>query len=107
MPMFINTGADEATCEYIQKSMKDPEHQKVTVTFEGHTRTISKLLQMLAYMEHLGAVGHSTSFTVGFDGDGFARFKTKEATTNKPLINLKELQPEDKYEQDIKSFGFD
>ncbi|MCM1216802.1 MAG: hypothetical protein NC548_20065 [Lachnospiraceae bacterium] len=107
MPVFINTGADRATCEYLQKSMKDPEYKKVTVTFEGHTKTISMLLQMLAYMERLGAVGHSTSFTVGFDGDGFARFKTKEASTNKPLMKMKELEPETGYEQDIKSFGFE
>lgn len=35
----------------------------------------NNLLKMLAWMEWCGNVGHSSAFTVFFDGDGSARIK--------------------------------
>lgn len=36
---------------------------------------LNKLLQMLAWMEWCGNVGHSSAFKVFFDGDGAAKIK--------------------------------
>lgn len=70
--MFINNGTDESVVNLLKKSQGyDPDaFEKRQITIAGHPETLDKIEKMLAYMERLGNVGHSTDFKVGVDGDG-------------------------------------
>jgi hypothetical protein len=70
---------------------------------------------IMAHIEHLGNIGHSSSFTVGVDGDGRARFQFVRLKTSdevgKDLDKSEKVQELlDKYVDengDIKEIGFD
>lgn len=66
---------------------------KFEVSFP-HERQMNKFINMLAWMELCGNVGHCTDFMVRLDGDGSARPKIKFET--------EELQKE--YDELRKSF---
>lgn len=66
---------------------------KIEVSFP-HERQINKFINMLAWMELCGNVGHCTDFIIRLDGDGSARPKFKFET--------EELQKEyDQLKKDI------
>jgi hypothetical protein len=61
---------------------------KINVNGTGNS---SKFIEMLAWIEVLGGVGHSTSFKVFADGDGACRYKFEFETeeNNKLYKELK------------------
>lgn len=70
---FVNQGTDKLICESLVKSEQnnsDTFERGRIIKLSGNTATLDKIEKMLAYMERLGKIGHSTSFEVGVDGDG-------------------------------------
>lgn len=69
---------------------------------------VDAMLKMLAWMETLGGVGHSSSFKVYVDGDGSSRwrFKFQDRETQRRFEELKKQCVEDHIntEKDIESF---
>jgi len=71
---FVNQGTDKLICESLVKSEQTKESDSFekdrVIKISGHPATLDKIEKMLAYMERLGKIGHSTTFEVGVDGDG-------------------------------------
>lgn len=71
--MFVDKGSDKKTVEFLKKSENygpdDFERNRV-IKLSGHPETLDKIEKMLAYMQRLGSIGHSTTFKVEVDGDG-------------------------------------
>lgn len=104
---FINLGTDRATVDYLQKSMLEDSFEKRTLTIAGDSQTLDRIEQMLAYMMALGNMGHSTSFTVGVDGDGGFSIRITKDSKDLTKIHKKALEEKMDENHDIKSFGFD
>ena len=106
--MFVDRGSDKNTLEFLKKSISSDkeEKQERTLKISGSPEMLDKLEKMIAYMERLGKIGHSTSFTVSVDGDG--RFGVSTEDENGDSLSKKYLDeitnPQGK---DIKSFSFD
>lgn len=113
---FINTQADDAVVhrvENLQKSVitkskydgEEFEKNRV-IKLSGSPETLDKIERMLAYMQYLGDIGHSTSFTVDVDGDGAFSVEitdeSGERISKKRLDEITSPQGED-----IKAFSFD
>ena len=66
---------------------------------------------MLAWIQHLGHVGHTTSFTVSIDGDGLYQiqlsFNNKETEDLYNQANNEIKQEVAKINGDIKSFSLE
>ena len=105
--MFVNRGSDKNIIDYLKKSVDiSEEKQERVIKFSGHPEILDKLEKMIAYMERLGKVGHSTSFTVSVDGDG--RFGVSTEDENGKSLSKKYLDEiTNPQGTDIKSFSFD
>lgn len=103
--MFVNKGMDKLTTDYLNKSMGTPE--KRTVTIQGSPEFMDKLECMLAYMQSLGEIGHSTSFTVFVDGDGAFNVDMKRDSKSLNSIYSEAIKEQSDEDGDIKSFSFD
>lgn len=87
-----------------------PEKKEVTITITGYPRAVTKLCNMLGYIEWLAQVGHSTSFEVHVDGDGCVGFSLKQ--DGKPILkpnngNIETIKSMKNNDGDIKDFYFD
>ena len=106
--MFINKSTDESVVNLLKKSQEydSDAFEKRQLVIAGHPETLNKIEKLLAYMERLGNVGHSTSFKVSVDGDGGFSVKITEPGGN--TLSKKWLDeitsPTGK---DIESFTFD
>ena len=106
--MFVNEGTDRNTVEFLKKSQEydSDAFEKRQLTIAGHPATLDKIEKMLAYMEILGNIGHSTDFKVGVDGDGGFTVRITEhgGTTLSKKWGDEITSPRG---EDIKSFNFD
>ena len=108
---FVNNGTDKLVCETLRKSEQTyvpDDFEKRTIKISGHPATLDKIEQMIGYMEMLGSIGHSTSFTVGVDGDG--GFSCRCADDKGKELSKKHsewLETHLDSNHDIKSFNFD
>lgn len=103
---FVNTGQDKATASYFQKSTSDTTYKEATLKISGDKRHLDSIEAMLAYMEYLGNIGHSTSFKVMVDGDGAFNIKTTD-TYGESLAKKYRDEITSPNGKDIESFSFD
>lgn len=77
---------------------------KVNISARGEYQ-LRHLLNMLAWMEWCGNVGHSSAFTVFFDGDGAAKIKLEfeDENTQKKYDELRKSMKD----VEVKSNGYD
>lgn len=105
--MFVDKGSDKSTIEFLKKSenVKDFERNRV-IKLSGSPEMLDEIEKMLAYMQRLGNVGHSTDFTVYVDGDG--RFSVNCTDEKGKKLSKKWLDEITNPEgTDIKSFNFE
>lgn len=106
--MFVNTGLDDQTVEFLRKSTVNEEgfEKNRIIKLTGYTKDLDEIERMLAYMQKLGNDGHSTSFRVGVDGDGAFSVKMTDEN-NKPLMKKWKRELETPDGKDIEYFNFD
>ena len=77
---------------------------KINIEGSGNTQ---ELLRMLAWIEVLGNIGHSTDFKVFVDGDGSARWKFKFENKNEQeeFDNLRKQLIQETLTSDIDGFS--
>lgn len=103
--MFVNKGSDQQTIEFIHKAMNYGSNDEIrTIKLSGDSKTLDKLEKMLAYMQWLGDIRHSTGFKVDVDGDGAFRVDCK-GKNNVSLV--KKWKDEVSNGQDIELFSFE
>lgn len=85
---FVNTGMDERTADEALKKSTGDKPDKRVIVLRGTPEHLDVVEQMLGYIAHLGAAGHSTDFTVGVDGDGWGRIKAEREKDGKDLFKI-------------------
>lgn len=106
--MFIDKGSDKQTVNFLKKSVdsSDEFEKNRIIKLSGNPQHIDELEKMLAYIQRLGNIGHSTSFRVNVDGDGFFRVEcTDEKGTKLSKKWLDEITSPNN-DKDIECFDF-
>lgn len=102
------------TCESnkiaLESSNNKPEIEERIYKIKAMPYQLKTIEAIFSYIEYLGNIGHSTSFTVYVDGDGNARLQISDEN-GKDILNVNDnkdyIKSKMNEDHDIKSFGFD